>query len=313
MIKISKAGSAAFRTVFYCCVTLSVLMGRTSFSAAEVMPQKQPKARPASPLMRRYRLGETLSYVMKGVNQGRRYEARANGIVKRDPAGTFYEEFRWSDLAINGKTATLPSANDNFRQLVSLAPDYNMSLPDFGQVPELIGPVLDFLTFYVDLQLAARQGTLIKRGDHAIVKVGGANSWADGRYIVLGEDSLDFDLTLESVSQSDGVAVLSVTHVPPDKPGIKLPADWMTKPVSDTPNNWVEVHKNDRGMYVAAVGKETFDVRIKVSLSDGKILSATMENPVETIERECSDAALQQCGEAKPNHILRQIEMHLEK
>jgi hypothetical protein len=100
--------------------------------------------------------------------------------------------------------------------------------------------------------------------------------------------------------------------VAPEKPEIRLPADWMTKSVADTPNNWVQVTKTKAGKYLAAVGKETFDVEISVSLADGKILSGTIDNPVETTERECEDAALTKCGDPKPRGIRRQIEISLE-
>ncbi len=49
-----------------------------------------------------------------------------------------------------------------------------------------------------------------------------------------------------------------------------------------------------------------------MSLADGKILSATMENPVKTVERTCDDEALTKCGEAKPHEIMRRIEIALE-
>lgn len=71
-------------------------------------------------------------------------------------------------------------------------------------------------------------------------------------------------------------------HVPPVKSEIKLPSDWMRKNVSDSPNNWVEVKKMG-GKYLAVVGAETFDVEVKLSLSDGKILSATLDNPVRSV------------------------------
>src|SRR5947209_7514860 len=264
-------------------------------------------------LERHYRVGETLNYVMKGVNEGRRYEAHATAVVKREAEGTFFEEYTWTSLAMNGANVALPPQAADFHQEVSLALDYGMSIPDFGKVPVLVGPVLDLMTFYVDLQLAARQGTLAHPGDHAYVKAGGANSWADGRYVLEGEDSLDFDITLEKVNTAEHVAELLVKHVPPAQPGITVPVEWMRKRVADTPNNWMEVHKDDKGKYVAAEGKETFDVHIQVDLSDGKILSATMNNPVDTIERTCSDEYLMECDEAKPHHILRQIELTLQR
>ena len=86
----------------------------------------------------------------------------------------------------------------------------------------------------------------------------------------------------------------------------------MHKPVGDTANNWVQVQKMENGKYLAAVGKETFDVAIKVSLADGKILSGSIDNPVETIERECTDAALSACSDPKPHTIRRQIAIYLE-
>ena len=74
----------------------------------------------------------------------------------------------------------------------------------------------------------------------------------------------------------------------------------------------LQIQKTNDGKYLAAVGKETFDVEIKLSLADGKILSATIDNPVQTIERECEDAALTKCGDPRPHPIRRQIELTLQ-
>jgi len=101
--------------------------------------------------------------------------------------------------------------------------------------------------------------------------------------------------------------------VPPEKPQIRLPADWMRKPVADTANNWVQVERTKNEKYLAAVGKETFDLEIRLSLADGKILSGTLDNLVETIERECEDAALSRCSDPRPHPIKRQIEISLER
>ena len=80
-------------------------------------------------------------------------------------------------------------------------------------------------------------------------------------------------------------------------------------PVADTPNNWVQVQKSGEGKYVAEVGKETFEVEIKVSLVNGKMLSARMDNPVEVLKRECADSALVTCGAVTRYQIRRQIEV----
>jgi len=47
-----------------------------------------------------------------------------------------------------------------------------------------------------------------------------------------------------------------------------------------------------------------------VSLGDGKIISGKIDNPVEVLERNCSDLTLTVCGAPVRYQILRQIEIH---
>jgi len=265
------------------------------------------------PLARHYTEGEKLTYHMKGNNDGWTYEVQATGVVKRDANGRFVEEYAWSDFKSNASMSLSP-ASLSFRQTLSLDPAIPPSVPNLSQVqPFLIGPITDMLTFYSDLWLAIRQSDLKHAGDHAYVKFGGPSSWADGNYVILGEDSIDFDLTLKVLDPSSQIATLLVKHVPPAQPKVKIPAPWMRAPVGDTPNNFVDVKgKNKDGKYVAQVGKETFDVEIKISLKDGKILSATLDNIVKMHQRECSDAALLDCGQPADHQIHRQIEIQLE-
>jgi hypothetical protein len=284
----------------------------STLSAAQTSATPVPAlaATSHSPLARHYAGGEKLTYHMKGDNDGWTYEVQANGIVKKDSSQHFVEEYGWSDFKSNG-SMTLSAASLNFRQTLSLDPALPPSVPNLSQVqPFLIGPITDMLTFYADLWLAIQQSDLKRPGDHAYVKVGTPSSWADGNYVILGEDSIDFDLTLKEIDSANQVAALLVKHVPPAQPKVKLPAAWMQAPVADTPNNWVQVSKNQSGKYDAGVGKETFDVEIKVSLKDGKILSATLDNLVKTRRRQCSDAALLDCGEPSDHTIHRQIELH---
>jgi len=264
-------------------------------------------------LSRQYHDGETLKYRMKGTNERWQYEIQAAGVVKKDQNGKYTEEYAWSSLMSGGAAMPLSAASLQFRELLSLDPEKPPSVPNLSTVqPILIGPITDFLTFYVDLWLAARAGKLSHPGDHVYQKMGIPASWADGNYVVLGEDSIDFDMTLTDVDRQNQVATLLVKHVPPEQPAVHLPADWMREPVADTKNNWVDVQKRD-GKFVAAVGKETFDVRMKVGLADGKILSGTIENPVKAKERDCEDAAFTKCGDARPHDILRRIEITLEQ
>jgi hypothetical protein len=86
----------------------------------------------------------------------------------------------------------------------------------------------------------------------------------------------------------------------------------MRKPVADTANNRVTGQKMKDRKFLGAVGREVFNDEIVLSLSDGRILSATMDNPVQTLERECTDSSVTECGEPKSHFIRRKIEISLE-
>lgn len=269
----------------------------------------RPAAAPDSPLARRYQEGDSLRYHMEATNADRsdtlRYSADVSGFVRRDTLGRFYEDLAWSHLVRNGQPLTFaPGAG--VHQRLTLAPEY-MIPPDMAHTdPRLVAPVLDLLTFYVDLWLAGKM-PLRKPGDTSRVPVRTSNSWADGRHLVLAEDAVDFDLSLTALDPATHTATVLVRHVPPDSVRVRLPAGWMRAPVAGTPNNWVQVARADSGRWVAGVGRETFDVTLTVDLRDGRLRAATMANPVEVLERTCADSTLASCGEPVRYRILRTI------
>lgn len=277
----------------------------------------QPEPRPTH-LTRHYQAGETIAYQMQGINQSPqqtiRYEATVTGMVtKGAAAGDFTEDLRWTDIRVNGQTIPLSAASQQFREPLSLALGYRLSVPDLSKVqPILIGPITDLLTFYADVQLAMRQTGLTRAGDHIYIKHGLPNSWTDGIYTLLGQDSIDFDLTLLSVDPTTRTATLIVRHVPPAQPQIKLPAPWMHTPVGSSQNNWVQVQKISSGKYAAAVGQESFEADIKLLLPAGRIISATLDNPVDVLERDCNDEALTVCAAPVHYRIRRQITLTAE-
>jgi hypothetical protein len=280
--------------------------------ASAAIASAQSAVPTANPLTRHYREGETLTYRMTGVNEDWHYTAQADGIVKKAADGSFFEEFRWSNMTSNGQPVTLAPSTADFRQSLSLDPSRSPSSPDLTKVdPRLIGPITDLMTIYVDDWLDQKIGILHHPGDHFFVPNGRPSSWADGTRVITGQSSIDFDLTLQSVDAQKQTAVLLVRHVPPQKSTISLPAPWMQAPVADTPNNWIEVSKSQDGKYQAGVGKETFDVLITASTSDGRILSASLDNPVQQVSRTCNDAALTDCGPPQPHTIHRHIEIVL--
>jgi hypothetical protein len=153
-------------------------------------------------------------------------------------------------------------------------------------------------------------GTLEREGDHATFANNHPNSWADGRLILVGEDAIDFDLTVGRVDRSAGTAELIVRHVAPADPAIRLAADWMKVPVGKGANNWTQVAHPAPGKYLAGVGNELIEVRIDVALVSGRIVSATMNNPVDVVERDCEDLEALKCGEPRRYRIVRSIEIN---
>ena len=287
------------------------------FVAAVVWLLMPPMARAQLPepglLARRYELGARLHYHMEGTNQGRerlqRYQADADGSVGRDTLGRFVEEFEWSHLVANDTAVVLPAGTAAVRQRLTLAPEYMIPANMRATSPALVGPVLDMLNFYIDLWVAAKL-PLARPGDHVHVAGRGSNSWADGRRLLIGEDAIDFDFTLTAVDTAAGVARVTVRHVPPDSSRVRLPAEWMRVPAYGLPNNWVQVARESDSSWVASVGRESFDVVLTVDLHDGRLLAAEMDNPVDVLERRCTDAALSACGEARRYRILRRIVLH---
>jgi len=261
-------------------------------------------------LSRRYVEGERIQYLMKGQDGGSTYEVRLTATTNKTSDGRFVDEFAWSDMVANGVSRALPPTSQAFRLAVTLEGGAPFEVPDLAKAPGLIGPITDLMTFYADLFLAMHQGVLRIARDHFHFANPKSSSWADGTIVVLGEDHIDFDITLTGVDTASDVATLLIKHVPPPAPNIRLPAEWMHARVADTPNNWVQVRKTATG-FDASVGKETFDVTLNVHMSSGKILSAKMENPVTKVTRACSDAGVTQCGDAKATPVMRRIELSL--
>lgn len=268
------------------------------------------QAAPASPIARHYREGETLHYHMTAANDAWHYTADATSLVKKSADGSWAEEIGWTAMTSDGQPVTLSPATLNFRMTFSLDPSHMPSGPNLaGLDPRFVGPVTDLMTFYVDDWLFQKIPLFHQAGDHFYVPNPNPASWADGTRVLTGTDAIDFDLHLQSMDAAAHTAVLVVHHVPPAKEALKFPAGWMETPIADTPNNWMEVTKTREGKYQAGAGKETFDVTLTVSTDDGKILSATMDNPVVLSRRICDDAALTQCTKPEPQTIHRHVEI----
>jgi hypothetical protein len=298
------------KTITACCGLLAFIL-TVPWPSVSALTREQVGMQ--NLLTRWYELGERVSYRMTATTKDRTgtatYAATAKGVVKRDDMGRLFEELEWPELVWNGTPVQIPPANQQFRQILSLSPDRMLAAPDVSRaLPRLVALTFDLRSFYADAWAAMQQPTLRFTGNHTVVlNHGDTNSWADGARVILGEDSTDLEITLDDVNLNEGTATLTVLHVPPAQPKITLPAEWMRTRVADAPNNWVQVVRAGARQFVASIGAETSKVEMQLSLTNGKIFSARMENPVEVFERECTDEALTMCGEGTRYQLLRQI------
>ena len=268
---------------------------------------------PAAPFLRRiYHDGDRLVYRFRATNKDRRktvrYSAQAACTVKRDTAGRYTESIAWSELTVN--ESRMPAGAAEFRQICSLDTSSRIVFPDISKVnPFLVGPISDLLIFYADFQLAARSYELNAPGTRTHVENSKPNSWADGRRIRVGEDQLEFDLSLGEIDPADSTITLSVRHSPPSWSNVNMPAHWMYHPIDSTPNNWVQVTRDEKGVYVGSIGSESYTVVMKIDLRTGAILNGTLENIIDILQRDCADSLLTNCGDTVRYTVRRQSEM----
>src|SRR5258708_40303114 len=148
--------------------TVAVILlscGGLSLLAAQTPPSEY------NVLLRSYREGEKLTYRMKGINEDWHYEIRADGIVKKDSDGTYFEEYGWSDLISDKQKVVLSPASLGFRQQLTLDPKRNPGFPNLSQVdPKLIGPITDLMAFYSHLWLSVQTDNRGHCGDHVYFK-----------------------------------------------------------------------------------------------------------------------------------------------
>jgi hypothetical protein len=181
-------------------------------------------------LIRRYADGTRLRYRMTADENGTSSAVTITATTRKTADGRFIDEFAWSDMVVNGAARVLSPTSQAFRATVTLDGGRPFDPPDLSKAPGLVGPVTDLLTFYSDLFLAMHHGALRQAGDRFHFSNPMPASWADGTTVVLGEDHIDFDIALTAVDRGAGEVTLSVNHVPPPAPKIRLPT--VNRPVS---------------------------------------------------------------------------------
>ena len=174
-------------------------------------------------------------------------------------------------------------------------------------VPELEGPVDDLLNFLVDLSAGVGVSQLHAPGDTRAMANPVSGDFS-GATVPLGRDFILLTTTLKSLDKDR--AEFQSSYQPPHGVGLPPYRPWMSEPVCGGPNNFQIVQKQGPG-FVALWGCESFVVDTVVERSDGRMLSASMVNPLSLKGRFCQDAALTACTNIPDVHIERHVELKL--
>ncbi|MFC1745855.1 hypothetical protein ACFL35_17820 [Candidatus Riflebacteria bacterium] len=261
-------------------------------------------------------------YKMNGFNDGKRYQAISRHVVKKK-AGTFFEEVTWISFK-SGKKVIDIKPMKKFVQIISLDQNFKVVFPDIRKIEGkmrkyIVGPIFDLLTFYVDLNPGLFYAKIdeLENGYPIVFPFNKKSSWADGQFIILGEDCIDFRVTFQNNKKNK--PLLRVEHIAPESNlDINLPEKWMNVPIGQGKNNWVQIAKM-KNMFGVSYGYEYFDVHIYIDPEDGKINYASMYNPVERLNRICKEiisknkkiTGIKNCSEATPQHTYRNITIEL--
>ncbi len=270
---------------------------------------------------RKYKEGNSFYYKMIGFNNGKEYEAVSHHQVKKQ-GDTFFEKVNWVSLQFDGKVISLKSMKD-FDQILSLDKKHSGSFPDISKIDGkirnlIVGPIFDLMTFYVDLnpRLFFKKIDELEKGQPILFPYNKPSSWADGHFVILGEDCINFRILFQNDKKRP---FLRVEHIAPEKNlNITFPEKWMKNTIGPGENNWVQIRRlNEK--YAVSYGYEYFDDHIYIDPETGIILYANMYNPVDFYTRVCghiemnkkSITGITECGPISTQHIFRNITIRL--
>lgn len=165
---------------------------------------------------RSYTVDEVVRYKMTGENQvdstTHTYSLTSVGTVHEQAAGVFVENTTWNQFVRDDQPVVLDATSLAFRQIVSLDPNFDMSVaaPETGRIDHGLGVAAeDFFNFYVDLW-ATGKFSLVQAGDE-ISFDGPVVSFLGGA----GQNVFRFHYLVEKVDATAQEAVLKVEHLPP--------------------------------------------------------------------------------------------------
>jgi hypothetical protein len=268
---------------------------------------------------RDYAPGESYRYKMV-----RTYEE--NGAFKREEIAESLHEVpeegppreRISFTSLTKRTA---EGTEDLSAAIAKFPAYETSVsatsnPELSALPDLkgwdmgvVGPVTDLHTFLIAVSHQVGADKISEPGQTYTTGEAAKASWANGENIPVGEDCIQISITL--LESTDDRATYETRFMPPTEACLTPLKPWMEAPVVEgTPNNFQQ--QMMMGPMAAAMwGREQFVITSTIRRSDGRILSATMDNPLTLMLKVGCDPNLDSCKHELPMAIHRKLKLEL--
>jgi hypothetical protein len=268
---------------------------------------------------RKYRAGETYRYKLASEQfYGGVWTATTVAIcelrVVRDINGIYHDMVRWISMQQMRPKDTLTETHHAVKVIpysISLDPRGRLEIPKIKEA-SMTGPITDFNTFLVAVSPQLGATKLSAPGEIQINPQPVTGNFANGTTIIKGLDCLKTSVQLDEINPDN--VVITTYFLPPPQPCLSYLLPEMNTPVvKDTLNNFQMVVPVGKDRFNIQYGREYFVIRSVVRKSDGKIISATMNNVLTLKLKYNCTGEYKDCKGEFPSNIERKLTLELLK
>ena len=266
---------------------------------------------------RTYRNGEKYRYRLRSEQY---YNGQWNATsvavceltVVQDISGVHYDVVRWVSMRTLSPKDTL-----DLTKQAALVNPYRISLEAAGKldlpkitIASMTGPITDLNTFLVAISPKLGSDKLHAASDTFANPKPVTGNFSNGKTTLHGSDCLQTSLQLDKLSVD--TALLTTRFLPPAQPCLNYLVPEMKEPVvKDTANNFQMVMPVGKDKFNIQFGREYFVIGSVIRRSDGKLLSAVMNNSLSLQLNLNCDSSYANCQTSFPFLIDRRVMLEL--
>jgi hypothetical protein len=270
-------------------------------------------------LERTYILGDTSRYKITGseIKNGAlssTYIAECRLQVKKDSAGTYYDEVTWlNNILITPKDTTnrtdeaLAVKPYPAGQVPVVAPGSQKTEPT-----DMANPIQDLKLFFSTLSPKMGATGLKAKGDIFRKPTVLKNDFGSSKSILKGNSCFSVTFIAKDVTKNS--VITEISFVPPSDSCLPYLADEVKKPLAgDTLNNFQILTPGDGALNNLIYGSATMFMHAVTQKKDGKISQATLNNTFNLkVKLDCDEGYVNCTKEVVPFIVERNISLEME-